>query len=96
MSIVFFAGCNESVSSCLIMLTQEEATALGSRLDELPCMDPETGDGLFTWVFQREPPERTARYESHMRTCEHCRIALEVYRYKRDVAERLGGDAQES
>ena len=61
------------------MLTQEEAAALGSRLDELPCTDPETGDGLFTWVFQREPPDRSARYESHMRTCEHCRIALEVY-----------------
>jgi hypothetical protein len=78
------------------VLTQKEAEALGSRLDELPCTDPETGDGLFLYVFQREPPDRAARYESHIRTCEHCRIALEVYRYKRDVAEVLGRDAKPS
>jgi hypothetical protein len=43
-----------------------------------------------------DPPEQAARYESHMRACEHCRIALEVYRYNRDVAELLGRDANQS
>jgi hypothetical protein len=78
------------------MLTQEEAEALGSRLDELPCTDPEMADGLFLYVLNGEPQDRAARYESHMRTCEHCRIALEVYRYKRDVAEMLGRDTNQS
>lgn len=78
------------------MLTNEEAVALGNRLDEVPCTDPKIADGLFTYVFKKEPPEQATRYESHMRACEHCRIALEVYRYKRDVAELLGRDANQS
>ena len=78
------------------MLTKEEAAALGRRLDELPCTDPQIADGLFLYVFKKEPPEQAARYETHMHSCEHCRIALEVYRYKRDVAELLGRDAKQS
>ena len=78
------------------MLTEREAEALGSRLDELSCTDPEVGDGLFLYVFKREPSDQAGRYESHMRSCEYCRIALEVYRYKRDVAELLGKDTKQS
>ena len=77
------------------MLTKEEAAALGNRLDEVPCIDSEIADGLFLYVFKKEPPEQASRYESHRRACEHCRIALEVYRYKRDVAELLGRDANQ-
>lgn len=72
------------------MLTREEAEALSSRLDHLKCTAPEVGDGLFLYVFRREPSDQAARYETHMRLCEHCRVAFEVYRYKRDVAELLG------
>ncbi len=72
------------------MLTRDEAEALGRRLDELSCTDPNSGDGLFTYVFKREPSDEQARYEVHIRACEYCRIALEVYRYKRDIAELLG------
>jgi hypothetical protein len=76
------------------MLTQEEAAALGNRLDEVRCTDAATGDGLFTYVFKREPLAQAARYEAHMMVCEHCRIALQIYRYKREIAERLGRDAE--
>jgi hypothetical protein len=78
------------------MLTEEEARALGNRLDELRCTDPEIADGLFFYVLKREPRDQAARYESHMRACEHCRIALQAYRYKRDVAQLLGRDAKQS
>ena len=78
------------------MLTQREAEALGSRLNELSCTDPEVGNGLFLYVFKGEPSDQAGRYESHVRTCEYCRIALEVYRYKRDVAELLGKDEKPS
>jgi hypothetical protein len=72
------------------MLTREEAESLGRRLAELRCTDPAVGDGLFLHVFKKEPPAEAARFESHMGECEYCRNALEVYRYKRDVAELLG------
>jgi len=72
------------------MLAPEEAEALGRRLQELKCTDPAAGDGLFVYVFNREPSHQAARYESHMRDCEHCRVALQVYRYKRDVARLFG------
>ena len=78
------------------MLTKEEAAALGKRLDELRCTDAEIADGLFPYVFKREPADQAARYEAHMRGCEHFRIALHVYRYKRDVAELLSRDATQS
>jgi hypothetical protein len=57
---------------------------------------PEMLDGLFLHVFKKEPPEQAARYESYMRAGAHCRIALEVYRYKRDVAGLVGRDAKQS
>jgi hypothetical protein len=78
------------------MLTTAEAKALGRQLENLVCTDPQAGDGLFTYVFKKEPSDQAPRYLSHMRTCEYCRVALEVYRYKRDVAELLGGDTKQS
>ena len=78
------------------MLAPEEARALGRRLADVECTDPGIGDGLFTYVFNREPVDQAARYEIHMRDCEHCRVALQVYRYKRDVAELLGRDKKRS
>jgi hypothetical protein len=78
------------------MLTPAEAKVLGARLENLVCADPQAADGLFHYVLKREPLDQAARYESHMRTCEHCRVALEVYRYKRDVAELLGKDEKQS
>jgi len=78
------------------MLTTAEAKALGSQLENLICTDPQAGDGLFTYVFKGEPSDQASRYVSHMRTCEYCRIALQVYRYKRDVAQLLGRGADQS
>ena len=78
------------------MLALEEARALGRRLAELECTDPDAGDGLFSYVFMREPADQAGRYESHMRDCEYCRLALQAYRYKRDVAELLGRQGQHS
>ncbi len=75
------------------MLTTEEAKALGRRLDEMERSNPAAGYGLFIFVFKKEPAEEAARYESHLREREFCRIALHVYRYKRDVAEALGREA---
>jgi len=43
-------------------------------------------------LFKKEPSDQAARYESHMSECEHCRVALQAYGYKRDVAEPLGHD----
>ena len=77
------------------MLTQEDAQALSARLDELRCTDPAAGDGLFAYVFMREPSDQVARYESHMRRCEFCRLALKIYRYKRGVAELLSKGTKE-
>jgi hypothetical protein len=34
-----------------------------------------------------EPEEKRAVYESHIATCEFCRTAVQVYRYKRDAAK---------
>lgn len=78
------------------MLTIAEAKALGRQLENLVCTDPQAGDGLFTYVFKGEPSDLAPRYVSHMHTCEYCRIALEVYRYKRDVAQLLGRGTNQS
>jgi hypothetical protein len=78
------------------MLTLAEAKALGRRLEDLECTDPQAADGLFHYVFKGEPSDQAPRYLSHMSSCEYFRIALEVYRYKRDVAELLGKDTQQS
>lgn len=77
------------------MLTPAEAKALGRQLEDLVCTDPQAADGLFHFVFKREPSDQAPRYVSHMRTCEYCRVALEVYRYKRDVTELLGKDTKQ-
>ena len=78
------------------MLTTAEAKALGKQLENLVCTDPQAGDGLFTYVFKGEPSDQASRYLSHMNTCEYCRIALEVYRYKREVAALLGKGTNQS
>lgn len=74
------------------MLTQEQADLLGQRLEKLQCIDPKAGDGLFLFVFKGEPLEEAPRYEMHLRDCEYCRIAREIYQYKRDIGELLGKD----
>lgn len=74
------------------MLSREEAEDLGRRLAELQCSDPAVGDGLFVHVFKNEPSEDAVQFESHVRECEFCQVALQVYRYKRDVAQLLGHD----
>jgi hypothetical protein len=76
------------------MLTREEAEGLGRRLADLQCTDPAVGDGLFLHVFKSEPSTEAARFESHIGKCEYCRIAVQVYRYKRDVAQLLGRETQ--
>jgi len=72
------------------MLSAEQAEVLGKRLESLQCGDPKAGDGLFLFVFNGEPTEQAARYEAHLPQCEYCRVALEAYRYQRDVARLLG------
>jgi hypothetical protein len=72
------------------MLFSAEARLLGERLDQLQCTNPEAGDGLFTYVLKGEPHDQSEYYESHLGQCEYCRVALEVYRYKRDVIKLLG------
>ena len=74
------------------MVTKEEAETMGKRLEALQCVDPAQGDGLFLYVFMGEPTDQAIRYESHFRDCEYCRIALEIYRYKRGIARQLGSD----
>jgi hypothetical protein len=74
------------------MLTLEEAESLGRRLAELKCADPAPGDGLFLYVFKNEPADQAARSQSHIRECEYCRVSVQVYQYKRDVAQLLGRD----
>ena len=76
------------------MLTPAEAQALAHELEQLRCTDSVAGDGLFIFVFKGEPVDQSARYESHIRSCEFCRVALAVYRYKRDVAGLLGKEAK--
>jgi hypothetical protein len=78
------------------MLTSAEAKALANRLENLECIDPQSADGLFHYVFKREPADQAPRYLSHMSTCEYCRVACEIYRYKREIAELLGKDGDQS
>ena len=68
------------------MLTREQAEALTEDLEKLRCVDPTVGDGLFTFVFLGEQGPETNRYSAHLTRCEFCRVARELYRYKRDVA----------
>jgi hypothetical protein len=72
------------------MLTQEEAEELGRKIDALRCTDPTAGDGLFAWVFKGEPEDQVRRFKTHLVECEFCRGALEIYRYKREIAKLLG------
>ena len=71
-------------------LTRAKAESLGQRLAELKCTDPAAGEGLFVYVFKKEPADEAAHFDSHIRECEYCRTALQVYRYKRDVAQVVG------
>lgn len=72
------------------MLTPEEAETLGRQLENLKCTDHSSGDGLFSYVFDGEPKDQAHHYEKHFLECEYCRVALELYRYKKDVAKLLG------
>jgi hypothetical protein len=72
------------------MLSPEEADALGKQLEDLRCVDPSAGGGLFTYVLKGEPEAEGSRYETHLSLCEYCRIALEFHRYQRDVIHVVG------
>jgi hypothetical protein len=72
------------------MLTPKQAETLGKQLESLKCNDPESCVGLFTYVFSGEPKNDTRRFEKHLSKCEYCRVAFEVYRYKKDLAKLLG------
>jgi hypothetical protein len=72
------------------MLTAAEAELLGKRIETLACTNPVDADGLFLFVFNGEPQDQSARYNIHLSKCEHCRVALEIYRYQRDIARLLG------
>jgi hypothetical protein len=74
------------------MLTEEKARALSNRLDRLSCVAPPVGDDLFLYVFRGEPTDEADLYQSHMRDCEFCRTALEVYRYKRGIAKAMNAE----
>jgi hypothetical protein len=71
------------------MLNNDQAQALWVRLNDLKCVSPEFGNDLFTYVFLKEPPRLRPQYESHLPKCEHCQIALELYRYQRDSGNVL-------
>jgi len=75
------------------MLTEEEVQSLNERLDKLECSEPTAGDGLFGYVLLGEPREQASRYEPHLASCEYCRVARSLYRYKREAAQ-LWGKAQ--
>jgi hypothetical protein len=70
-----------------LMLNEQEVHKLSQRLDRLSCTNPKVGNGLFTFVMLGEPADQKPAYEKHMAECEYCRVALEVYRYKRDAAK---------
>ena len=72
------------------MLTQDEEFSLDAKLQDLECIDPAAGDGLFVYVLLGEPAEQKSRYEPHLSVCEYCRVAKELYLYKRKVAVLLG------
>ena len=72
------------------MLTVEEAERLGKQLDAVVCTNPNAADGLFLYVFKGEPQDQEGKYRAHLNDCDHCRIALQLYRYQRDVAKGLG------
>ncbi|HUK31953.1 MAG TPA: hypothetical protein VLV89_12620 [Candidatus Acidoferrum sp.] len=72
------------------MLTSEQAEALDRQLKGLKCTDPKSGDGLFTFIFKGEPHDESDLYEKHLLECEYCRVASQIYRYKKDVAKLLG------
>ena len=69
------------------MLTQQEAEKLSQRMEGLSCTNPKASDGLFGFVFGVEQGERQPAYDWHLDECEYCRIALQVYRDKRDAAK---------
>ena len=71
------------------MLTLKQAEDLGKQLETLTCTDPEGADGLFLYVFRGEPEDSGTKYTTHLPDCAHCRVALELYRYQRDVAKGL-------
>jgi hypothetical protein len=71
------------------MLSQEQADELSKRLEGLRCVDAVAASGLFTYTLKGEPEYQKCSYEKHILECEYCRIALEIYRYQRDVIHLL-------
>lgn len=72
------------------MLSPEQIEALASRIEKLSCIDPASGDGLFSFVFLGENGPEAEHFDAHVKECEYCRNAREIYRYKRDVAKLMG------
>jgi hypothetical protein len=71
------------------MLSQGQAEELGKRLEELHCVDASAANGLFTYVLKGEPGDQKHHYEKHVLECDYCRVALEIFRYQRDVIHLL-------
>jgi hypothetical protein len=71
------------------MLTPQQADDLGKQLAVLNCTNLEAADGLFLFVFKGEPEDEDPKYRAHLSECDHCKIAVQVYRYQRDVARLL-------
>jgi hypothetical protein len=72
------------------MLSANEANELSKRIECLACTDLSAGSGLFTFVLTGEPEQRAAAYRQHIAQCEYCKLAVDLYRYKRDAIRLLG------
>src|SRR5215472_129290 len=68
------------------MLSHQEAENLCERLKELSCTNRKACNGLFGFVLRGEPQDQKSAYNYHIAECEYCRVALQLYRYKRDAA----------
>ena len=71
------------------MLNSDEAQALWVRLNDLKCFSPDFGSDLFAYVFLGELSRLRPQYESHLLRCEHCQIALKLYRSQHDSGKVL-------
>jgi hypothetical protein len=71
------------------MLSNDQVRELESRLNKLTCVSPDVGNELFAYVFLGEPPSQRPQIEAHLPQCDHCRIALKLFRYQRDSGKIL-------